>query len=441
MRYFDAIIRFMATIPRTQTVPLILLMFVLAAGCDLIHLREEAETVEDAAVIQGRIINEGNQQGPIVIRKYRLEDGIYVNESGHTAAANGKYRILTLPGSWYLAAFVDINRDGVLQVEQEHANYLATADGVPAPVAVASGKTLTVADIRIRGRVSKPAQNLRTRRQTNRFEDNVGRITDWNATIFREEHYEAGMWRPVSFLHRIGGGLFLLEPYRADKVPVVFVHGINGGPLNWKQTIENLDPRHFQPWLLYYPSGLRLEMIADGLLEALATLHGKYGFKQFGVIAHSMGGLVTRSFVQKCRRSYPALCAGLGLVMTVNSPLGGVDTARLGVQNLPFVVPAWRDLASGSDFLRQLHQWAWPADIPYYLIFSFQSDQGDDGVVNLKSQIPFRLQTEATRVYGFNLDHVGTLTDADFLSVLQNAIERHLQPANPAPASTTPPLR
>jgi len=39
-------------------------------------------------------------------------------------------------------------------------------------------------------------------------------------------------------------------------------------------------------------------MISDYLTEALSRLQNKHNFKEFVIIAHSMGGLVTRSFVK-----------------------------------------------------------------------------------------------------------------------------------------------
>ena len=51
-----------------------------------------------------------------------------------------------------------------------------------------------------------------------------------------------------------------------DKIPVLFVHGIGGTPLDWKYLAKGLDRHRFQPWFYYYPSGLRLNLVS-GLLH------------------------------------------------------------------------------------------------------------------------------------------------------------------------------
>jgi pimeloyl-ACP methyl ester carboxylesterase len=193
---------------------------------------------------------------------------------------------------------------------------------------------------------------------------------------------------------------------------------MNGGPTDWSAAIGALDTRYFQPWILYYPSGLRLDMVSDYLVSAIADLRKAYDFSQLYVVAHSMGGLVARSFVKKYLERFPDNSGLIRLVITVNSPMDGMSSAVRGVQNSPIVVPAWRDLAEGSDFLGELNSWPWPEEIPYHLVFSYTNGRSGDGVVPLQSQIPLQLQSEAVRTYGFNNSHAGVLSDEAFLEQL-----------------------
>ncbi|MCK5477347.1 MAG: hypothetical protein KAI44_00370, partial [Methylococcales bacterium] len=86
------------------------------------------------------------------------------------------------------------------------------------------------------------------------------------------------------------------------------------------------------------------------------------------------------------------------------------------------VLPAWHDIATGSEFIKRLNDCRWPEEIPYHLIFSYQTGNSGDGVVSLQSQIPMQLQTETTRLYGLNNSHVGTLNDDDFLSLFNSIL-------------------
>jgi len=200
------------------------------------------------------------------------------------------------------------------------------------------------------------------------------------------------------------------------------VHGINGGPKNWEQVIDNMDRQQFQPWLLYYPSGVRLDMVSDYMLKAVTELQNKTKFKRINIIAHSMGGLVTRSFIKKYVEQYPEAAKNIGLVMTINSPMDGMASAASGIKHSPIVISSWRDVATGSEFLQDIHNWSWPPYLDYHLVFSYSKKENGDGVVSLQSQIPTKLQAEAVRMYGFSNSHAGILLDEQFFSLFNTIL-------------------
>jgi hypothetical protein len=113
----------------------------------------------------------------------------------------------------------------------------------------------------------------------------------------------------------------------------------------------------------------------------------------------------------------------LGLVMTINIPMNGMPAAASGVEHSPIVVPSWRDVAPGSQFLKDLQDWEWPQVIPDHLVVSYSDGESGDGVVPLQSQSLLKLQAESTRMYIFNNSHVGTLNDSNFLSVFNKVLE------------------
>jgi len=132
------------------------------------------------------------------------------------------------------------------------------------------------------------------------------------------------------------------------------------------------------------------------------------------IVAHSMGGLVTRSFTMKYQKKHPKQFDRLKFVMTINSPMMGMASAGSGVKYSPIVIPSWRDIAPESDFLKKIHTWHWPPKLAYHLVFSYMQGEGNDGVVDLESQIPLKLQSEAVKVYGFNANHAGILKNKIF---------------------------
>ena len=123
-----------------------------------------------------------------------------------------------------------------------------------------------------------------------------------------------------------------------------------------------------------------------------------------------------RSFVKKYREKHPEQSKSLKFAMTINSPMQGMASAEWGLSVGFLIIPSWRDVASNSTFIQDLHAWSWPKDVPYYLAFSYKTGKSEDGVVTLQSQIPQNLQFEATKLYGFNASHGGVLSDGEFLA-------------------------
>jgi len=104
-------------------------------------------------------------------------------------------------------------------------------------------------------------------------------------------------------------GLYFGQPYDPDRIPVVFVHGINSSPAAFKHMINALAGqewfrKHYQVWFFNYPTGnswilsatkFRSEMNAA---EEFARKRGDRGnLKKTVIVAHSMGGLITRTCV------------------------------------------------------------------------------------------------------------------------------------------------
>lgn len=401
---------------------LILYGFVALSGCELKNIREQTNATEGYGRITGKTEISSDQKGPVVVERFRLINGVYTLETSVIATSRGDYKFVALPDEYYIAAFIDVNKDGVFQ-RGEHGNIY----GKPSRVVVNASETVNLNTLTISGDPPTVAGNVKSVVALNPIIKNIGYVTTLNDPMFVRDNYSMGMWKPMDFLSQIGGGLFFLEEYQKNKVPIVFIHGINGGPLDWKTLIESIDAERFQPWVLYYPSGFRIGVISDYLVKAITDLHSKYGFQELRIVAHSMGGLVTRSFVKKFTESFPDRAKSIRLVMTINSPMEGMPSAVSGVAISPIVVPSWRDIATGSEFLKNLHAWDWPEAIPYHLVFSYKTGNGDDGIVALQSQIPYKLQSESTRMHGFNNDHSGTLRDKQFLKLFNQILADSLK--------------
>ncbi len=391
-------------------------------GCSLIKIHEQTKLVESVGFIKGNIKLTSDQQGAVIVLQFRDKKGIPVLERHVIASEKGDFLFSVGPGKYYIAAFIDVNNDGLYQ-QEEHGNY----HGLPSKIDVAPKQTVTIGSITIDREVHKPDTEIKPIVKIRAVWKNIGKVAALDDPRFSRDNYELGLWRPVDFLDQAEGGLFFLQEYQKGKIPVLLVHGVNGGPADWEKVIESLDKRFFQPWVLYYPSGLRLDMISDYLVEAVSRLQHKYAFTEFNVIAHSMGGLVARSFVKKYIEHAAENSKRLRLVMTVNSPMAGMPAAAAGIRQSPIVIPSWRDVEPDSAFLQGIHAWNWPPEIPYHLVFSFTDEESGDGVVPLQSQVPLKLQLESIRMYAFNNDHVGTLNDNNFIDLLNRILKDNIK--------------
>ncbi|MFZ4598751.1 MAG: esterase/lipase family protein [Terrimicrobiaceae bacterium] len=100
-------------------------------------------------------------------------------------------------------------------------------------------------------------------------------------------------------------GLFQFQPYNANKIPVVFVHGLLSRPEVWTQALNGMMAdrtirQRYQFWFLLYPTGLPIWKSTALLRAELDRYHRSlesHGtnprLDRIVLIGHSMGGLIS----------------------------------------------------------------------------------------------------------------------------------------------------
>jgi pimeloyl-ACP methyl ester carboxylesterase len=94
-----------------------------------------------------------------------------------------------------------------------------------------------------------------------------------------------------------------LEPYNPNKTVVLVIHGLMDTPVTWVPMLNDFrgDPefrRNYQVWFYSYPSGYPYPYCATILRKELDTIEKKYPLrKPMVVVAHSMGGCITRTLL------------------------------------------------------------------------------------------------------------------------------------------------
>ncbi len=101
-------------------------------------------------------------------------------------------------------------------------------------------------------------------------------------------------------------GIYMLEPYDPERIPVVMVHGLASSPLTWMPMFNDLRSfgelrRSYQFWFYQYPTGQPFWISATQMRNELAQLRQKLdpskqnaALDQMILVGHSMGGLISR---------------------------------------------------------------------------------------------------------------------------------------------------
>ncbi|MEI8210758.1 MAG: alpha/beta fold hydrolase [Planctomycetota bacterium] len=101
-------------------------------------------------------------------------------------------------------------------------------------------------------------------------------------------------------------GIYMLEPFDPNRIPVVMVHGLWSSPLTWMPMFNDLRSfqelrKNYQFWFYQYPTGqpfwISATQMRSDLYELRRTLdpHEQHPvLNQMVLVGHSMGGLVSR---------------------------------------------------------------------------------------------------------------------------------------------------
>lgn len=241
----------------------------------------------------------------------------------------------------------------------------------------------------------------------------VGEIAQVKDARFNTQTGENGLWKPETSLRAGNIGLFFTEPYDPNRIPVVFVHGIGGSPQDFIKLIPALDHSRYQAWFFAYPSGFRLEKAASALAGFIKIAAQKYGIPRVYIVAHSMGGLVSRAAIVDYFQDTKVT---VDRFVSISTPWNGHSAASWGIRGLKYPVPSWIDMAPGSTFLKNLWSHKLPPSTRHWLIFGYDTRRlpwltlNNDQVIDLQSSLYIPAQEESVRVFGLRRSHEGILS-------------------------------
>lgn len=197
----------------------------------------------------------------------------------------------------------------------------------------------------------------------------IGTVRELALTAFHAAAYPLGMARDADRrstpLVDLQEDLAGIDPIVADKetasMPVILVHGWihnRSAFLGISRALRRHGFRHIHAFD-YNPLGYDISEVAGMLSAEVDRVLSITGASQVMIVGHSMGGIVSRYYVQQLGGD-----TKVDTVITLGSPHRGTYAAYLGLgASAPQVKP-------GSPFLRQLEESARPTDVRWIAVYS-----------------------------------------------------------------------
>ena len=189
----------------------------------------------------GTVTAERSETDAIVVVGLRDRKGGNIS-SFRVMSKPGPFEFVADPEPTFLFAFDDLNKDLKFQ-ENEPYGWAAKGDAVDPLTEVTDNISIAI----VAAAPGQPAfpQLLVNEPLENHIDEDirfiVGTISSRDDPWFSEEQAKKGLWEPYAFMEDGGTGIHFLQPYDPDKIPVLFVHGVNGTPRNFTVLIEELD--------------------------------------------------------------------------------------------------------------------------------------------------------------------------------------------------------
>jgi pimeloyl-ACP methyl ester carboxylesterase len=386
-------------------------------------------TDEYSAYYTGRVLWDGPAEGPAIVVLYAEKDGKYTVLAHDMVPVKGQYHLVAGdgPSSRKILAFEDANGNFVYD-GNEKIGYLSTAPvntrnernpdaWVTIRIPASGGKAPPFPVDLSRGHLANAVNE--------KWSSRVGTVVSLGDSRFDSDNGVKGYSNPNEFLREFGPSLYMLEPYDSTRTPVLLVHGVKGTPWDLHAIDSSLDKKRFQVWVYFWPTGMPINFSAAFLEQSLQEMKEEHEFERIDIIAHSMGGLVSRAAINMSI-DYPL---PVGRFITISTPWNGHAASRLGVTMSPVIIPSWEDMVPDSYFLSHLFDTPLPPSTRHVLLFSYKgvnlfTPGNDDGCIAIESMLFEKAQERASIINGFNEDHCSILSADRLLQTIDSQMKQ-----------------
>ena len=345
----------------------------------------------------------------------------------HRLSSNTHYGLNLPPGAYDLIVFADVNQNGLYENNEAVGQRQLVLKQVDSQSKVESKIDIMIGAIKTLGwPVEIPVRNATELEQSLYYP--AGTLRQLEDPIFDKDMSTLGMYHPAAFLEKASTMFYALEEDIGYKIPVIFVHGINGSAREFKNIVDKLDSTYYKPWFFHYPSGADLGQMAQFFHNVF--LSGKVipvdEKIPIIVVAHSMGGLIVREALNLLDSSQKMTLHFISMA----TPFGGHPAAAAGEDKGLISIPSWRDLNPSNKFITNLYRRTLPPFVSHQLMYAYGNPkklkvgENSDGVVPLSSQLHETAQKQTIKQTGYNVSHVEILQAPKAIDQLIHTIEQ-----------------
>jgi pimeloyl-ACP methyl ester carboxylesterase len=417
-------------------ISVVIAMGLVISSCAMKDLKDDLDVVvEEYGYLKGLVT--GPEDGAtVVVAVFKNEQGASSMVNVKSVSRDESFYSLLSKADYTVLAFADSNGDFVYQagepaarIDEPALNWFSDMEGQERvdydtlDIQQIDLSATTILDEHLNVNVSALLEHSEVAK-------NFLTTVSWDDDAFSAENMELGIWQPGAFQRDVGCGLYVLKEFNPTQKTILLVHGINDTPRIFEDFVGSL-PDDYQVLLYHYPSAFPLEYTSYILNEALDEVIRRYELPEINVIAHSMGGLVSKGMMYQAD---DVLKQRMPVFITMASPFGGHTGAAAGLKWSPVIAPVWWAMAPGSSYLQLIDSVDLGAGPNHHLIYSFSHEAGgepeeDDGVVTVESQLVESAKRNATAVYGVADNHVGVVTNACTLALIPVILQNATTPA------------
>ena len=224
-------------------------------------------------------------------------------------------------------------------------------------------------------------------------------------------------------------GLKQLNQSSVQAQHIVLIHGLDDPGKVWMNLAPVLSNAGFNVWEMIYPNDQPINRSASFFYQELGRLY-KADVRDIVIVAHSMGGLITREVLTNPQWQCPVACEenkipSVKQLIMVGTPNHGSELARFRmlaeireqVERLLAGQADWLDwifdgageagidLIPGSEFLTALNQRPHPDKTDYFIIAGVIGEEERDSLKNYLATL--KNQQTITGLLDFILDTIG----------------------------------